>query len=136
MEFSKSKKGILVTQRRYVLRPTLRNRFTWLQTSGYSNGTKCETRSNKNRKNGNQEKYQRLVGKLIYLSHTQPDIALVISEVSQFMHSLGDKHFEAVQRILKYLKGTVGGGLLFENHGHFHIEAYMDVDWVGSVMDR
>ena len=52
------------------------------------------------------------------------------------MHSLGDKHFEAVQRILKYLKGTVGGGLLFENHGHFHIEAYMDVDWVGSVMDR
>ena len=39
--------------------------------------------------------YQRLVGKLIYLAHTRPDIPFVVSLVSQFMHSPTNKHLEA-----------------------------------------
>ena len=64
-----------------------------------------------------REKYQRLKDKLIYLSHTHPDIAFAVSVVSQFMHSPGSKHFEATYRILRYLKGTPGKGLLFQNRG-------------------
>lgn len=41
-------------------------------------------------------RYQRLVGKLIYLSHTRPYIAFSISVVSQFMHAPYEKHLEAV----------------------------------------
>ena len=48
-----------------------------------------------------REKYQRLVGRLIYLSHTQLDIAFAVSIISQFMHSLGSQHFEATYRILR-----------------------------------
>jgi len=56
--------------------------------------------------------YQRLVGRLIYLSHTRPDIAYV-SVVSQFMYSPREPHMEAVYHILRYLKSSLGKGLLF-----------------------
>ena len=52
--------------------------------------------------------YQKLAGKLIYLSHTRHDIAYVVSLVSQFMHALRECHLETVIRILRYLKSTPG----------------------------
>ena len=79
--------------------------------------------------------YQRLVGRLIYLSHTQPDIAYAIRIVSLFMHSPLECHIEVVLWILRYLKATLGKGLIFKKHGELHVEAYTDVDWAGSIMD-
>ena len=57
---------------------------------------------------------RRLVGKLIYLSHTRPDIAYAVSIISQFMHSPTKRHLEAAYHILRYFKGTPGKGLLFQ----------------------
>ena len=71
------------------------------------------------------------MGKLIYLSHTRPDIAFAVSVVSQFMHSPRQAHLDAVFRIVKYLKSTPGKGLFFAKHGHTQIEAYTDADWAG-----
>ena len=59
-----------------------------------------------------------------------------MSMVNQFMHAPRLEHFEAVYNILRYLKGTPSRGLLFKSRGNLHIEAYMDVDWTGSVVDR
>lgn len=84
----------------------------------------------------NREQFQRLVGRLIYLSHTRPDIAFAVSVVSQFMHSPGPEHFETAYRILKFLKGTPGRGLMFEKWNHLQIEVYTDVDWAGSLTNR
>ena len=51
-------------------------------------------------------RYQTLVGRLIYLSHTRPDIAYIVSMVSQFMHSPLECHVDAILRILRYLNPT------------------------------
>ena len=75
-----------------------------------------------------RDRYQRLVGRLIYLSHTHPDIAFSVNMVSQFMHALGPEHFEVVYRILRYLKGTPSRGLLFKSREHLQIETYTDAD--------
>ena len=75
-----------------------------------------------------KEKYQRLVGRLIYLSHTHPDIAFAVSMVSQFMHSPNQGHFDVVYIILRYLKGTLGKGLLHENQGHLQVDVFTDAD--------
>lgn len=48
-----------------------------------------------------RERYQRLVGRLIYLEHTRPDIVFAVSVVSQFMHSPGPTHFEVLFSILR-----------------------------------
>ncbi|KAG8497018.1 hypothetical protein CXB51_008234 [Gossypium anomalum] len=80
--------------------------------------------------------YQRLVGKLIFLSHTRPDIAFAVSLVSQFMHSPIKEHEEAVFRILRYLKSSPGKGLFFKKSEQRGIEAYTDADWAGSITNR
>lgn len=58
------------------------------------------------------KRYRRLVGKLNYLTVTRPDIAFPVSVVSQFLSSPRVSHWEAVIRILKYLKSAPWRGLL------------------------
>jgi len=83
-----------------------------------------------------KEQYQRLVGKLIYLSHTRPDISFAVSVVSQFMQAPYEEHMKSVNRILRYLKTTPGKGLMFRKTDRKTIEAYTDSNWAGSVVDR
>lgn len=52
------------------------------------------------------------------------------------MHSPSDMHMEAVTRILRYLKGSPGGGIQFKKHGHLKISEYTDADWAGNVTDK
>jgi hypothetical protein len=84
----------------------------------------------------NKERYQRLVGKLIYLSHTRPDITYAVSVVSQFMHNPSEDHMNAVIRILRYLKSSPGKGLMLSKNQHLNIEGYTDADWAGNITDR
>ena len=68
------------------------------------------------------------MGKLIYLSHTWPDIAYAVSVVSQFMHCPSEDHMDAVMRILRYLKSSPGKGLMFSKNGHLNVVGYTDAD--------
>ena len=74
-----------------------------------------------------KSRYQRLVGRLIYLSHTRPDLAYAVSVVSQYMHNHSEDHMNAV-RILRYLKSALGKGLVFRKHGHLRTSGYTDAD--------
>lgn len=80
--------------------------------------------------------YQKLVGKLIYLLYTQPDITFAVSLVSLFMHSPHEKHLEVVYRIIRYLKSTPGKGLLFKKNKQRGVKVYTDVDWTESITNR
>ena len=84
----------------------------------------------------NKERYQRLVGKLIYLTHTKPDISYAVSVVSQFIHNPSNQYMSVVNRILAYLKSSPSKGILFSKHGHLEIEGYTDFDFAGSKLDR
>ena len=65
----------------------------------------------------NKETYQRLVGRLIYLCHTRPDISYAVSVVSRYMHDPRAGHMEVVYRILRYLKEPLGNGYGFGRMG-------------------
>ncbi|KAA0067760.1 Beta-galactosidase [Cucumis melo var. makuwa] len=83
-----------------------------------------------------KEQYQRLVGKLIYLSHTRPNISFIVSVVSQFMQTPYEKHMEVVNRILRYLRNTPGKGLMFRKTNRKTFKGYTDSNWTESVVDR
>jgi Reverse transcriptase (RNA-dependent DNA polymerase) len=78
------------------------------------------------------QQFQRLVGKLIYLTVTRPDIAFSVSQISQFMHALRTSHFDAITRILRYLKGTPGKGIWMKNNNSNTVCDYSDADWARS----
>ncbi|CAN6696244.1 unnamed protein product [Malus baccata var. baccata] len=80
--------------------------------------------------------YQRLVGKLIYLTITRPDITYAVGIVSQFMHSPTVDHLNIVKRILRYLKGSIGRGILMQNNQSTSISGYTDADSAGNAIDR
>lgn len=84
----------------------------------------------------NLTNYQRLVGKLIYLTITRPDITYAVSIVSRFMHSPTVAHLNVVNRILRYLKGSTGCGILTSNNDHINIMGYTDANWAKNVIDR
>ena len=68
--------------------------------------------------------------KLIYQSHTRPDISYAVGVVSRFIHLPQLPHMDAVIRILRYLKGTSSKGEFFEKNDHLDLMAYTDADWV------
>ena len=76
------------------------------------------------------------MGKLIYLSHTHPNISFTMSVVSQFMQAPYEEHMEVVNIILRYLKMASCKGLTLKKINRKTIEAYTDSYWVGSVVDR
>lgn len=70
--------------------------------------------------------YQRLLGKLIYLTITRPDIAFSVQLLSQFMHSPTTVHYQTAKRLLRYLVGTVSQGILLAASGAAQLTAYCD----------
>ncbi|XP_022031429.1 secreted RxLR effector protein 161-like [Helianthus annuus] len=80
--------------------------------------------------------YQQLIGKLIYLSHTRPDIAYSVHYLSQFMHKPTEAHTQIAFKVLRYLKSAPGTGILFQKSSTFHLTAFADSDWAKCVESR
>ncbi|RVW20455.1 Retrovirus-related Pol polyprotein from transposon RE1 [Vitis vinifera] len=136
MEIARSKKGIAVSQRKYVLDLLNETGMLGCKPAETPMDTTVKLEESDGSAPVDKGRYQRLVGKLIYLSHTRPDIGFSVSVVSQFMNNPTEKHMTAVIRILRYLKMTSGKGLFFQRTTKKEIEIFSDADWAGSVTDR
>ena len=80
--------------------------------------------------------YRHLLGKLIYLKVTHPNITYIVSVLSQFMHEPRMVHWEGALRVLAYIKRAPGKGLIYQRHDHLRIEAYSDAGYAGDKGDR
>ena len=60
-----------------------------------------------------REAYRSLVGRLMYLCITRPDITFAVNKLCQFSSAPRTTHLKAVHKVLQYLKGTIGQGLLY-----------------------
>ena len=106
-------KGIFLSQSKYAL--------DLLQEIGMSACQPADTPVEERLKlcvETNQEpvdkgRYQRLIGRLMHLAHTRPDLTYALSIGSQFMHNPEEQHMNAVMRILRYLKSAPRKGILF-----------------------
>lgn len=73
--------------------------------------------------------YRRLIGRLLYLNLTRPDITFSVQKLRQFVATPCETHMQAALHVVKYLKGTSTFGLYYSSASNFHLEAYCDSDW-------
>ena len=70
------------------------------------------------------------------MSLIRPDITYTVSVISQYMHSPTQRHMNVIFHVLRYLKGTLGKGLMFQKTEQRGIESFVDADWAGSIEDN
>jgi len=77
-----------------------------------------------------------IVGSLIYMPITRPNLSYAIGMVSQFMQTPRKPHLDAVNHILRYIKHILQCGMFYETKSHLQVHGYTNVDWAGNVSDR
>ena len=82
------------------------------------------------------QRYRRLIGRLIYLGVTQPDLAFSVHILAQFMQSPREAHWEVALRIVRYLKAYPGQGILLRREGDFQITGWCDSDYASCPLTR
>lgn len=80
--------------------------------------------------------YQRLIGRLLYLTMTRPDISYAVQSLSQFMHAPTKVHYNAALRIVRYLKQSPGMGILMPAVSNNSLSAFCDADWAACPESR
>ena len=83
-----------------------------------------------------EKTYRSIVGSLIFVTHTRPDITYSVSLVSRYMTNPYEIHMKVAKRILRYVKGTLEFGIHYYSSEKFNLVGFSDSDWGGSLDDR
>ncbi|GJR61685.1 ribonuclease H-like domain-containing protein [Tanacetum coccineum] len=139
IEVLDNKDGIYLSQRKYCLE--LLHEYGLLaakhvDTPLLENTTLNHVESDDDHLLSNVRNYQRLMGKLIYLTNTKPDISYVVHCLSQFMHAPLESHLDVALRVLRYLKGSLGRGFQISKLGNLNLRAYVASDWARCPATR
>ena len=84
----------------------------------------------------NASQFQSLLGSLIYLTNTRPDIVHAVSVIPRFMSDPSQLHFFAAKKVMRYVNGTKNFGLHYVKEEDNSLIGYTDSDWAGSIDDR
>ncbi|KAG7577546.1 Reverse transcriptase RNA-dependent DNA polymerase [Arabidopsis thaliana x Arabidopsis arenosa] len=82
----------------------------------------------------NPTSYRELIGRLLYLTITRPDITFAVHHLSQFLSAPTDVHLQAAHKVLKYIKGNPGLGLMYPADTEICLNGFADADW-GTCKD-
>ncbi|GKU91205.1 hypothetical protein SLEP1_g5107 [Rubroshorea leprosula] len=128
--------GYLLSQTKYASDLIFKARLTDSKTASTPLEPNVQLTSMDGSPLANPTRYKQVVGSLIYLTTTQPDIAYAVHVVSQFMATVRSTYYATVLRIIWYIKGIMFHGLHFSTHSSLELCAYSDADWAGDSNDR
>ncbi|KAL0395070.1 UNVERIFIED_CONTAM: Retrovirus-related Pol polyprotein from transposon RE2 [Sesamum latifolium] len=80
--------------------------------------------------------YRRLVGCLLYLGFSRPDVSFVVQQLSQFLQHPRSSHWDAAMHVLRYLKGTSSLGLFFSSQNSLQLSVFTDASWASCTDTR
>ena len=81
-------------------------------------------------------RYRHIVGSLVYLTITRPDIAHAVHILSQFVSAPTCVHYGHLLRVMRYLRGTRSRRLLYDSNSPLQLHAYSDATWASDPTDR
>ncbi|CAH9064897.1 unnamed protein product [Cuscuta europaea] len=136
LEIARGKKGIFLCQHKYVLDILDETGLTGAKPAMFPMPQNHILQADEGPFFSEPDRYRRLVGKLIYLTLTRPDINYSVHILSQFMQAPRLAHWDAVIRVLRYLKYHPGQGVLLRRHSSLTLVGYCDSDWASCPTKR
>jgi hypothetical protein len=80
--------------------------------------------------------YRNMLGSLLYLTTSQPDIAFSVGIYARFQANPKESHLTAVKRIIMYVNDTLSYGIWYSRETNLVVAGYSDADWAGNADDR
>ena len=80
--------------------------------------------------------YRQLVGSLMYLVNTRPNICYAVNQLSQVMVKPTKLFWKVGKHVLRYLRGTSEHGLWYRQTDEVKLHGFTDADWGGSLIER
>ncbi|GKF47697.1 uncharacterized mitochondrial protein-like protein [Tanacetum coccineum] len=136
LQVKQSKAGIFISQDKYVAEILKKFDLVSVKTAITPMETKVALTKDEEADEVDVYLYRSMIGSLMYLIASRPDIMFVVCDCSRFQVTPKTSHLNAVKRIFKYLKDKPNLGLWYPRESSFDLEAYSDNDYVGANLDR
>ena len=136
LKVTQSKKGITVCQRKYCLDLIKDSGLLGSKPVSTPFDPSIKLHQDKSAAYTDISTYRRLIGRLLYLTTTRPYITFIVQQLSQFLSKPTQVHYQAACRVIRYLKGSPGRGLMFSRDSKLQIFGFSDADWAGCLDTR
>ncbi|XP_039125727.1 uncharacterized mitochondrial protein AtMg00810-like [Dioscorea cayenensis subsp. rotundata] len=135
IEVKQSKTGIFITQRHYIADMMM---FNMHQSKAIGTPMFVNEKLQAEDSSGavDAKMYRSLVGRLLYATHTGPDISYAVGILSMFVSSPSKLYFDSGKRVLRYLRGTQDYGIWYSGSSEYKLVGFSDSDWAGCMKDK
>ncbi|XP_062112822.1 uncharacterized mitochondrial protein AtMg00810-like [Humulus lupulus] len=135
-EIARSKHGLFLSQRQYTITLLEETRYLGSKPAKTPMDPKLKLDKVQGEPLADPSQYRRLIGRLLYLTLSRPDITYLVHTLSQIMYAPRTTHLQAVHHLLRFLKGSPGQGLLYSPTSSPHLRAFSDSDWASCSLTR
>nr|KAJ0186503.1 hypothetical protein LSAT_V11C900486210 [Lactuca sativa] len=136
IEVARTTEGLVLSQRKYTIDILEDSGLLGCRPSQFPMEQNLKLDKGEDEERADVNAYRRLVGRILYLQATRPDITYVVNVLSQFVSDHRQNHWNAAMRVLRYLKATLGQGILLPKGNETDLIAYSDSDWLGCPFSR
>jgi hypothetical protein len=136
LELARGPSGLFMCQRKYTLDILNECKMTDCKPSSFPMEENHKLALDSGPAYPDPPRFRRLIGRLIYLTITRPEITYSVHILSQFMQSPQQAHWDAAMRVLRYLKSSPGQGIVLPKENDLTLVAYCDSDWASCPLTR
>ncbi|KAK6145154.1 hypothetical protein DH2020_021974 [Rehmannia glutinosa] len=136
LQIKQCQEGICISQSKYTKELLKKFGIEEGRTVSTPMATNVKIDKDEKGKSVDESKYRGMIGSLLYLIASRPDILHAVCICARFQSNPKESHMSVVKRIFRYLKGTIQYGLFYPKNENFSLKGYSDSDYAGNIDDR